>query len=97
MARHVSLVPAGGLLLGLIVGFYELAKRSCGEPESEAMMLVRWLTIGSVVAAALLCGRWLQASGRVWLGMVGPLVVVNVDVDPDGADLSRGSRAVDAR
>ena len=68
----------GGLLLGLIVGFYDLAKtvfgRRDGQGGSGRVKPVLWLAAASVVSAAVLGARF----GReVWLGMFAPLVVVS--------------------
>ena len=43
------------------------------------MKLVQWLTMGSVLAGALaVAAAGSQSSREVWLGMIGPLLVVNV-------------------
>ena len=58
----------GGLLLGLIVGFYDLAKTVFGRRE-WTVKPVLWLASASVVSAAMLGVRF----GReVWIGMFAP-------------------------
>ena len=67
----------GGLLLGLIVGFYDLAKTVFGRRRARGrgrVKAVLWLASASVVSAAVLGARF----GReVWLGMFAPLIVVS--------------------
>ena len=79
----------GGLLLGIVVGFYELAKIVW-----QQMRAVAWMAAASVASAALavaVVGRHIGA--EVLLGMLAPLAAAGVLVGADRADVSGATRS----